>query len=131
MAGELTENWRPIVGYEDQYQVSDQGRVRSLARHRIGAHGSRTRVSERILKPGGNRYPMVLLCKDGNRRGFSIHRLVAEAFIPAVGDRQEVNHRDGNPTNNVASNLEWVNRSENVAHSYRTVGRHGWKKAVR
>lgn len=130
MAGELMENWRPVCGYDGIYEVSDCGQVRSLGRNRRGKLGAPTRVSARILKQGGGRYSMVLLCRDGERRAHSVHRLVAEAFIPRDETRLEVNHRDGDKRNNHVSNLEWVTRSENVAHAYQTVGRRGWKRAA-
>ena len=131
MAGELIETWRPVAGYFGLYEVSDHGRVRSLGRFRSGAHGAPTRVSPRVLKHGGNRYAMVVLSNGiDRRRGHSVHRLVAEAFIPLVDSRNEVNHIDGDRRNNHASNLEWVTRSENVSHSYRTVGRRGWMRSA-
>lgn len=127
MAGELMETWRPVAGYEGLYEVSDHGRVRSLPRMRLGRGGKPVRVNGRILKPALVRYPMVLLCNDGQRVGHSVHRLVANAFLPPDPVRPEVNHRDGNRQNNHLSNLEWVTRSENVAHSYVI---HGSRKKV-
>jgi hypothetical protein len=123
VAGELTESWRDIVGYEGHYQVSDQGRVRSLPRHRRGHLGAPTLVRGRVLKQAtSGRYPMVLLCREGQRRAHSVHRLVAVAFLRPDPSRPEVNHRDGVRTNNSVSNLEWMTRSENVAHSYQLHG---------
>ena len=103
----MQENWLP-VGEAQQYLVSDFGRVkkgvRALSQH---------------LNQGG--YPRVSL---GTARGRFVHRLVALAFIgPPPTDKHEVNHIDGRKTNNFASNLEWVTRSENHIHAYRILGR--------
>lgn len=98
------ENWKPIAGYEGIYEVSDQGRVKSL---KFG--------KEMILKPiketGG--YLRVNLFKEGNRKQTNIHRLVAEAFIPNPNNLETVNHKDEVKTNNVVSNLEWMSQRDN------------------
>lgn len=97
------ENWKDIKGYEGLYQVSDQGNVK-------GPKGY-------ILKPQARRhgYLAVYLYKDGCPRGHeSIHRLVAEAFLPKPEGATEVNHIDEDKQNNRVSNLEWVTHSENM-----------------
>lgn len=131
MAGKLSEIWRPVAGYECLYEVSSLGRVRSLDRFRVGDHGAPTRVRGRVLSQrlGNSGYPTVWLSRDAKARAFSVHRLVAIAFLGVDTTRPEVNHRDGDKTNNALSNLEWVSRGENVAHAYRTVGRRGWRAA--
>lgn len=99
------ETWKPVVGYESHYQVSDFGKVRRIS-------------SGRILKPGRMTvgYLFVALCVDGKPKLQSIHRLVAAAFIGNCPDGHQVNHRDGNKLNNVVTNLEYVTRSENIQH---------------
>ena len=103
------EQWRPVVGYEHGYEVSDQGNVRSL--YRKGRH----------LKPAcGNGYKQVVLyAEDGfTKKGLTVHRLVALAFIPNPKGLPWVNHLNGIKTDNRADNLEWCDRSRNVKHAY-------------
>lgn len=127
-----TEVWRDIKGYEDLYQVSNLGNVRSLGRVVIV---KQDRYKEpramhwrpRVLKPaasvpGRNRrgsYAKVVLRKDGVGTNFEVHRLVAKAFIPNPHDKPAVNHIDSNSLNNTADNLEWCTIAENNAHSVR------------
>lgn len=107
----MTEVWKPIKGYEDCYQISDQGHVRSIVKttsRRIG-----------ILKPHlKNGYLAINLFKDKTVKHFYIHRLVAEAFIPNPDDLPEVNHIDADKTNNDVSNLEWCTRNGNLKHAW-------------
>ena len=70
---------------------------------------------ERILKPKENRdnYLQVYLYKDGKGKNYYVHRLVAEVFIPKIDGKTHVDHIDGNPSNNVYTNLRWCNQAEN------------------
>lgn len=113
------EEWKDIEGYEGLYQVSDQGNVKSLARKRNNSKGSYTQ-KERILKQSNTTtgYKKVELVKNGQKKSLRVHRLVAQAFIPNPENKPEVNHIDGNKTNNFVSNLEWVTSSENTTHAY-------------
>lgn len=97
----LFEEWLPIKGYEDLYQVSNWGRVKSL-------NYNHTR-QEQILKPSTTKkgYQRIHFSKDGKQRMFLVHRLVANAFIPNPNNLPQVNHIDENPSNNHISNLEW------------------------
>lgn len=128
MAGKLT-GWLDVPGFEGMYQASDTGLVKSLPRLRRGFKGTPTAVRERILKPhtGANGYPTVVLCNNGKKRAMHLHRIVALTFLDLILGRDEVNHIDGDKSNNAASNLEWVTRSGNVKHSY-TI--HGSRKKV-
>lgn len=118
MENELIEEWRPVVGFEGLYEVSDKGRVKSLARIVKGKIGTTKRLKGKILRPKiSNRYQRVWLCRDGFKKIYGIHRLVAQAFIPNPQNKPQVNHIDANPANNFVSNLEWVTISENVAHA--------------
>ena len=69
-----------------------------------------------------NGYLRVFLLKDGHRFSASVHRLVAETFVPNPENKPEVNHIDGNKQNAKASNLEWVTHSENIRHSIYVLG---------
>ena len=112
--------WKDIVGYEGLYQVSDDGRVRSKDRITTG---KRNRIVKgKILSAGTNTcgYLIVVLCKDGKTKTQKVHRLVAKAFIPNTDCKPYINHLDGNPKNNIVSNLEWCTQHENVQHAYDT-----------
>jgi hypothetical protein len=99
--------WDSVVGFEGLYEVSDQGQVRRAGRVLRDQH-----------VPGG--YRKVQLWKDGRPHNRLVHCLVAEAFLGPVPVGQEVNHRDGDKTHNAVSNLEYLTRSDNNRHAYRT-----------
>ena len=105
--------WRDIKNYEGLYQVSDKGEVRSLNYKKTG--------KVQILKPAKNNcgYLLVTLSKNGKRKGFLIHRLVAEAFIPNPDNLSQVNHKDEIKTNNNYLNLEWCTASYNNSYGTR------------
>lgn len=106
----LKEIWKDILGYEGLYQVSTLGRVKSLNYNRSG--------KERIMKPVlyGNGYYIVKLCKNGKQKRFSVHRLVAEAFLYKIPKGLVVNHLNQEKTDNRLENLEIVTQKENVNH---------------
>ena len=103
------ERWEYVHGYDNSYQISSYGRVKSLKFSK-----------EKYLKPKQNRggYLEVLLYKNNKGKLYRIHRLVAEAFIQNTYNYPEVNHKDGNKLNNCVSNLEWCTSSENNKHAY-------------
>jgi predicted XRE-type DNA-binding protein len=115
----VLEEWRDIIGYENRYQVSNQGRVRSLR--------GTGRLTGKIRKPQltQSNYHFVSLYMDGVSKMYQIHQLVARAFIhnPSPTTKIQVNHIDGCRTNNNYLNLEWVTPGENIAHSFRVLGR--------
>lgn len=114
--------WRPIPEWEGFYEVSNDGRVRSLARlNRRGiAVPSRIRRLS-IAKAGG--YPTVSLCLDGAKYQRTVHRLVMLAFVGECPRGLEVLHADGDPTNNRPSNLSYGTHAENIRDTVRH-GRH-------
>ncbi len=107
----MTEEWKNIEKYNGIYQISNLGRVRSVAHINIQKHY----IPEKIIKPHPNNsgYLDVSLYIDGKRYHEKIHRLVAEAFIPNPNHLPEVDHIDTDKTNNTVSNLKWCTHSEN------------------
>ena len=101
----MKELWKDIKNWEGFYQVSNLGRVRSLRR-------GKTRILRPLRKGGG--YFRVELCFNGEKHNCSIHRLVATAFIPNPLNLPVINHKDENPSNNAASNLEWCTHKYNM-----------------
>ena len=117
------ENWKDIKGYEGFYQVSDCGNVRSLERDVYNPRGTVIRhMEEKILAPNLNRcgYQYVSFSLNGKIKSITVHRLVAEAFIPNPENKPQVNHLDEVKTNNVVENLEWCSAQENVNYGTRT-----------
>lgn len=109
---------RDVVGYEGMYSVTDEGDVISNRRVIDNGRGEYVRESV-VLKPGyrDGGYQMVVLFKDGVGKSASVHRLVAEAFIPNPDNLPEINHKDENPANNRVENLEWCTRQYNIEYS--------------
>ena len=113
----------PIKNYEGLYEVSDTGLIKSVKRIVIGKDGIKYPFKERILKVNPNKsveYPQVSLWKNNIGTTFYVHRLVAETFIPNPKHLPEVNHKDGNRSNNTVENLEWVDSKGNSIHAVQT-----------
>jgi hypothetical protein len=111
LLGRHTMNdWRNIRGYEGHYQVSSTGQVRSLKR------------GGRLMSPAVSRtgYYQVNLYLEGRVKHFYVHRLVAAAFIKPIPEGMEVNHKDGDKSNNDVDNLEIVTAEENLRHARET-----------
>lgn len=110
----MTEEWRDVEGYESLYQVSNLGRVKSLERV-VMNNGGLQHKYEKILKFNVSRgYHIVHLSKEGKVKAFTVHRLVAIAFIPNEDNKPNVDHIDTNPSNNHVDNLRWVTQHENA-----------------
>lgn len=109
----MKEVWKPIIGFDGVYEVSNLGNVVSNNYNRTG--------KRRLLKPSHNSwgYKEVQLSKGGRVKHFTIHRLVATHFLPNKNDLPEINHIDENKDNNSVFNLEWCNRSHNINHGTR------------
>lgn len=103
------EIWKNIQGYENLYQISSNGRVKSLG------NGNSNNSKERILKQGKNKYGycVVKLCNEGKLKSFLVHRLVAQAFIPNVDNKPQIDHINTDRTDNRVENLRWVTNQEN------------------
>ena len=112
--------FKPVVGYEGLYEVSNDGVIKSLAKEYpvtiLGVTKNR-KVKERILKTcNSTGYVLIALSKQGKKMT-SIHRLVAMAFIPNPENYPCINHKDGNKLNNLVENLEWCTYLQNNVHS--------------
>ena len=109
----MTEIWKDIVGYEGLYQVSNLGNVKRLKGYK--GRGKGYIVEEHLIKPSinSNGYQNVVLCKNGKTKTFTMHRLVAIAFLDNSEKLPQVNHKDENKLNNCVDNLEWCDRVYN------------------
>lgn len=118
----MEEIWKDIKGYENLYQVSNIGRVKSLERIIINSLGRKKTVKERILKQTKHKagYYRIGLDREGKRKNYLVHRLVAQAFIPNPYNLPECNHKDENPLNNCIENLEWCDHKYNINYGTRT-----------
>ena len=122
----MEEIWKDIEGYEGIYQVSNLGRVRSLDRLvpatcNLSKTGKivnylRKGVIKKQHIAGKSGYQYVGLSIGDKPKYYSVHRLVAKAFIPNPDNLPEVNHKDENHLNNQADNLEWVTHIQNEHH---------------
>ena len=115
------EIWKDVVGYEDRYQISSLGRIKSKTRKTKFGRGWRV-YEEQIIKPAEDKdgYLKVGLSKDGKKSRFFVHRIIATSFIKNPSELPVVNHIDGDKQNNQIENLEWVTHSENVLHAFKT-----------
>lgn len=127
-----TEVWKDIPSYENRYQASNFGRIKSLQRkvrgvnHYSGKEFFKT-VPERILRPAP-------YCKNGHLSvvlehggiGKPVHQLILKTFVGDPPDGMEVLHNNGNPTDNRLENLRYGTRTENILDTYRQRGR--WRK---
>lgn len=115
------EIWKPIMGYEGYYEVSNLGRIKSLSRVVQSKHGGTYPVGGRIMVgTPTNLYLCITLCRSGEQKRVGIHRLVAQAFIPNPENKRTVNHKDFDKSNNHVDNLEWATYQENLGHFYAT-----------
>lgn len=111
----MIEIWKDIDGYIGRYQISNFGRIRSLDKDTVRKDGKPLHTKGKILK----------IAKDSKGymriqipyRTLKIHREVAKAFLPNPFGLSEVNHIDGNKSNNNVSNLEWISHQDNINHA--------------
>lgn len=127
----MEEVWKQILGYENMYEVSNQGRIRSLPRYVKDIKKKRTRFFKgrfiNLSYDSNTGYFKVQLSKDNVKNKVFVHRLVASAFIPNPENKPTVNHKDGVKINNYIDNIEWCTYSENTLHSYRVLNRKSTK----
>jgi len=115
------EIWKDIPEYEDFYQVSTKGRVRSLnTPHKVwyGSYIKKGRILKADISRSG--YKRVTFSKYGITKRFCVHKLVLLTFVPNPENKPQGNHLDGNKLNNCLENLEWCTESENATHAQKT-----------
>lgn len=109
----MEEIWKDIEGYEGLYQISNLGRIKSLGNK--SNHKNEKIIS--ISSKSFSGYWVIGLCKNGKRKGYIVHRLVAKAFIPNPNNYPQINHKDENKLNNWVDNLEWCTQSYNAKYN--------------
>ena len=101
----MKEEWRPVLGFEEIYEVANTGKIRRI---KTGC----------ILKPSRYKgYPILCLNYSGKQYGRRLHRVVAQAFIPNPFNLPDVNHKNGIKDDNQSSNLEWMTKLDNTKHA--------------
>lgn len=113
----MEEKWLDIKDYEGLYQISNLGKVKSLEK-KAGFSNRKERILKQHLDKDG--YVKVYLCKNNKVKFLSIHRLIAEAFIPNPNNLPQINHKDENKANNKIENLEWCTCKYNINYGTRT-----------
>ena len=112
------EIWKPVKGWEDWYEVSNMGRMKSLPKPIQMPYGGVTMRKTRIMKQTPhNGYLTVGYGPKSDRATWYVHRVVAETFLGGEHPGMDVNHKNGNKHDNRLENLEWVTRQENVIHA--------------
>ena len=119
----MKELWKPVVGWESLYEVSNTGKVRSFDRMVTTKNGIRRFHAGRVLKPiysdRAHKRASVFLCnEDGVMKKYTIARLVARTWCKGYEEGLSVDHLDGNTLNDCAVNLEWVTKGENSRRGY-------------
>ena len=115
----MQEIWKPIIGYENLYEVSNLGNVRSLDRT-VKCHSKTRLVKGKLLNQAlrKNGYYTVTLCDSGRDKQMYVHRLVALHFVenPKPDEYNVINHKDENRKNNIYTNLEWCTPAYNLSY---------------
>jgi len=120
----IEEIWKPIPEYEGFYEVSNLGRIKTVPH--LVKRGNTSIMCPSNITFGSNNvhgYKQITLSKDGVKKKFIFHRIVASVFIPNTENKRTVNHKNGIKTDNRVENLEWATDSENNLHSFRELGR--------
>lgn len=117
------EEWKPVIGFESKYEISNKGRIRSVDNAVTYSNGRRHLHKGRMLTPLKKMgYNYIGLSNNSKAEHYPVHRLVAAAFIQNPSNKPFINHKNGIKDDNRVENLEWATRSENAYHSYRILG---------
>lgn len=124
----MSEEWRDIEGFENLYQVSNKGNVRSLGRtiltNRNGTPYYKSYPAKlKKLSKDSDGYYQTTLSIDGKNKTYKVHRLVAQVFVPNPNDLPMINHKDEDKTNNCVENLEWCDAKYNSNYGTATMRR--------
>lgn len=121
---ETNVEWKDVPGFEDVYEVSNQGLVVSYHRPEYKREGKIIRLIPKQIKVQVDRhgYSFVLLNRDYTQKNWLLHRLVAEVFLPNFDQSLDVNHKNGIKTDNRVDNLEMMTKSQNIRHWLHELG---------
>ena len=116
------EIWKPVKNYEELYEVSNLGNIKSIERYIVFPNYQYLKPQKLLkqFKDGRGYMHVKLYNGEGKSKSLTTHRVVALTFIKNPLDLLEINHIDGNKLNNHVDNLEWITRSENIKHAYKT-----------
>lgn len=130
----MTEEWKPISGYEGYYEVSNLGNIRSVDRYVRSGNGSLRKIPSRpVAQVVTHGYKVVCLSRENKQKCIRVHKIVCSEFNGVGAPNEVVNHIDGNKMNNQFDNLEWVTQKENWEHAIRNglaVPTYGIKEVV-
>lgn len=123
----MEEIWKDIPGYYG-YQASTSGKIRSIDRTLIYSDGRKRVHYGKELSTRKNKDGYLVACVGQSATGkrhidIGVHILIAKTFLPNRGNLEQVNHIDGDKTNNAVNNLEWVSRSQNIRHAKYILGK--------
>lgn len=113
------EAWKPILDYENHYMGSSKGRIKSVKKFK-GDFADRDKIIRTTIHKTG--YEFIWLWKDGIKKRYSVHTIIANLFCDKIGGKNIVNHKNGVRSDNRAVNLEWVDKSGNMLHAMKELG---------